>query len=401
MEMKQESSDSMGRTMIDEIGQETRKVLGELAADMVRHIGKISKDSFDKLVFELNNGFVEYADLIKNKCTYTKTLINRSKPIRLLEIYEGARFSIGSEANIEETIIIERALKGDRFVIQGGAGTGKSMFMKSCCLQIIRKGDFGFPIFLEFRKIFEGEYKTRSLIDCVYDEVSSVSPGFTRTQFNYGLSQGAFELLLDGFDEIPLKFQDVFQTEILDLSFRYPQVSIVVSARPNARYDAWTEFSIVRILPLELDGALSIVEKIDYDLEKKRAFSEQLSREIFEKYREVASNPLLLTMMLLVFDKIGDIPSKQYKLFEKAFEVLTIEHDSLKMYKRRLYSVNDVNDLRDIFSAFSALTYLEQKLVFSSRALLEYLKNAVDLSQISVEGGIERISYDLIESISI
>ena len=73
------------------------------------------------------------------------------------------------------------------------------------------------------------------------------------------------------------------------------------------------------------------------DSDKKTAFCSLLDQGGFKKYNEIASNPLLLTLMFMVFMSKGKLPSKAYQFYEKAYEVLFYEHDSIKGYKDRIY----------------------------------------------------------------
>ena len=91
---------------------------------------------------------------------------------------------------------------------------------------------------------------------------------------------------------------------------KYAQNQVFVSSRPSTEFIGWSDFSEVESLPLTKEQALSLVNKIDFDETAKLIFSEELDKKLYEKYKSFASNPLLLTIMLLTFQKHASIPER-------------------------------------------------------------------------------------------
>lgn len=90
----------------------------------------------------------------------------------------------------------------------------------------------------------------------------------------------------------------------------------------------WNDFVETSVMPLSKKQALSLVNKIEFDESAKRAFYTELSRTLYDKYTSFASNPLLLTIMLLTFSNHASIPENLNEFYEEAFTTLFNMHDS-------------------------------------------------------------------------
>ncbi len=60
-----------------------------------------------------------------------------------------------------------------------------------------------------------------------------------------------------------------------------------------------------------------------YDIETKEKFMKDLDARLYYSHTQFASNPLLLTIMLMTYSSIGDIPRKMHIFYSKAFETMS------------------------------------------------------------------------------
>ena len=70
---------------------------------------------------------------------------------------------------------------------------------------------------------------------------------------------------------------------------------------------------------LTKEQALNLIKKIDYSEPAKSTFYQELDNNLYDKYKSFASNPLLLTIMLLTFSNHASIPAKLNDFYEAAF----------------------------------------------------------------------------------
>ena len=85
---------------------------------------------------------------------------------------------------------------------------------------------------------------------------------------------------------------------------------ILISSRPDSRFSSWEEFYRYGVKPLTKKKALNLIGQLEYDQELKDKFLIALDENLYEDHESFSSNPLLLTMMLLTYEQIAEIPNK-------------------------------------------------------------------------------------------
>ena len=115
--------------------------------------------------------------------------------------------------------------------------------------------------------------------------------------------------------------------------------------------------------PFTKDQPLALIDKISFRQDNQRikdGFRQELDQRLFGTHREFAENPLLLTIMLMTYEKYEDIPSKMHVFYKKAYEALVQEHDLNKGYNRPLATELSADDFADYLSEFCALSYCDE-----------------------------------------
>lgn len=358
------------------------KVFAEYASQMSSSVAEKCKgygiDISDKFRSALGLCFSNYLGRYYDKYSKTKTLLYRDRPVSIRSFYVRTNFSV-SENEFAEEHIFDFLEKEKRVVFYGTAGCGKSTFSKSLFLEFVERRKDYFPIFVELRHLNEVDNVT--LLGFIEGMLKDVEDGFRLEQFKYACKSGKIALILDGFDELDKNIKKVIEKEIISLSNKYKDILIIVSSRPDSRFDAWDEYILAKVLPLDKEKAKILVSKLDYDSEVKDKFYEGLDAGLYDKHESFASNPLLLTMMLLTYEQVAEIPEKMHLFYEQAFLTLFNKHDSLKsLYKRKSNTGLSLDSFRKILASFSILTYLDQKYFFEHVGCIEYLEKAKEIS---------------------
>jgi len=120
------------------------------------------------------------------------------------------------------------------------------------------------------------------------------------SDFQRSLAQGYFALVLDGFDEIEPSSRSNIEKQILDISRQYEKVPIIVSGRPDERFNAWDEFYIYNVCPMSYDSTKQLIINSDYDSDVKKQFLKKLTPDFFSKHESFLSIPLLAIMLGIV-----------------------------------------------------------------------------------------------------
>ncbi|MDP9940643.1 NACHT domain-containing protein [Ectopseudomonas alcaliphila] len=379
------------------ISEVVSNVVSDLCSSMVKGAAGIGKDALSKLKVNLDTCLREYLERSYERYSKTKTLLYRERPVDIKSYY--VRTNLGLEGEIVlEHEFLEQIKSKKRIVVTGTAGSGKSTFCKSIFVDVLERKVGIIPIFIELRHLNMESGIT--LVEYIVSSLAAIEPSFSRQQLEYALRKGRFLLIFDGFDEINGENRATYEREIIELSNIYHEILVVVSSRPDPRFSSWEEFYRYSVLPLSKEKALSLIGQLEYDTEVKSKFLKVLEDELFEKHKSFASNPLLLTMMLLTYEQIADIPNKIHLFYEQAFLTLFNKHDSLKsLYKRKSFTGLPLDDFKKVLSAFCVLGYAEKIYYFDEVNVLSILEKAIRIY--GVNASAEDFLRDLLDSVCI
>ena len=317
---------------------------------ILNKLKKKGSDTSSKIKVALNLSFTEYLNRNYERYSKTKTLLYRDMPVVLKDFYVRTDLRINAKI-IDGNKFIQLIDKNKRIVVSGSAGCGKSTFCKSIFIELIEKPIGIFPIFIELRHL--NNIEDKSLYSYMLNEMIKSNPDFDNRQLDYALKLGKILIILDGFDEVDNDHRHIIEKEILDLSNNNNGIRLLVSSRVDNRFSSWNEFFNYEVLPLDEGKAINLIEKLEYDETIKEKFIMELKSKLYESHKTFASNPLLLTLMLLTYEQIAEIPTKMHLFYEQAFLTLFNKHDSFKsLYKRKTFTRLPVNEFRRILEIF-------------------------------------------------
>lgn len=319
-----------------------------------------------------------YEDYLKNTITsicQVKTLIFDSIPKFLYSFYEIPNLQYQDKL-IEVSDVKNLLDLGNKLLITGTGGLGKSLLLKHLFLNTAQHGYY-IPVLIELRKCNRLEEEKISLEDIIYQNLYDHGFQLEKKYYLSSLEQGGYLILLDGFDEVRQeKAERVFET-IQEFTGRYGKNHVIVSSRPSDRLIGWSDFPELSLCDLTKEQAFQLIRKIDYDQEIKTAFLEVLDHGMFETYESFASNPLLLTLMLLTFSKYAILPENLNSFYELTFSTLFYRHDRTKGYfTRDLHSHLSYDDFRMLFASFCFHSYFSEDFEFTEDQLRQYIQNA-------------------------
>lgn len=389
-------------SMIGDIQQRGVDLLAKRAVELLDFIIKtapgflVEKAKNGELI--LNKGLPDYTNANYSKCETIRTLLKRDSPTQLDKVYQEHTFKSDGRKRSEEEIYTSIGSTLERTIVSGGAGSGKSVFLKRLFRKSVENGHTYYPVFFEFRSIrFDAK---KSLLDYIFESISQFSPSFTRKQFNFGLRSGLFYLMLDALDETPADTRSALTEEIDIISKKFPKCPLVITSRPSEEFQSWEGFHIAHMQPFDLLQCRSFIQKVDYPAEKREEFLEFITKENFGKHGAFLSNPLLASMMLLTFEEFGDIPERKHVFYDKCFQVLLREHDASKGRFRRSYSSGlNHEELENIFIYFCVFSYLGGKYSFQYSEVEGYVLSALEACGVSAR--IPAIIDDFVDAVSI
>lgn len=237
------------------------------------------------------------------------------------------------------------------FVILGDPGSGKTTATKKLVLDYVSQaqqqefGRFsGVPLYVPLRS-FARERHLRGqfypILEFIYDYAAAFlnapcSPGF----FEYFLDAGECLVCFDGLDEVAATGQ---RQEIRDIveSFvnRYPRNRYLVTSR-IVGYEQGAlskrRFAHCTVQPLSDPDINQYVTQWYLAREKSSTYAESRARELSdtimrsERLRDLARNPLLLTIIALMHRVEAELPHERVKLYEKCTEALLFTFENVK-----------------------------------------------------------------------
>lgn len=355
----------------------------DLVERVYKHSSSKSKETLDKLRLKFTTKFTEYLVQTATRCRKVKTLISRTEPINIEDAYVRVSFTSGT-ASFPEDTLIERLCKGEQFVISGIAGSGKSMTMRYLYLTLCSKQFELIPVFLELRHV--GFRNNQDVISYIIEQIANFTHSIERKAFLSSLKDCRFIFLFDGFDEIAIEMRDRAERDILQIAEKFPLCPIVVSSRPDSRFQRWHTFTEAKICPLSIEQLAELIFKTKYNEATKTNFTRKIKDGLYRSHKELLSNPLLATMMLMTFEEFAEIPSKMHIFYRSAFEVLFRRHDATKVDFHREFKTDlSIDDFEKVFSTFCLMSHLDSVHSFSNNAnIIKYIAKAIQYEGVSV-----------------
>lgn len=333
--------------------------------------------------------FQAYLDTASAYYSTKKTLLYAEKPHPFYDIYvcndikyrkykiTGAR-DPKEEKTIHDASIDKLETESKYIIIEGIGGIGKSMFLTHLFLSSAQsQGTTDFiPLLLSLKDYKED---TNGIVDFIWKSVKDFDSKITHSDVINSLQEKELVLLMDGLDEIQSSARESFDTDLEAFIKSYPGNMIVITSRPIYSFIAYSKFSIYDIEPLTKPQALTLIDKLEFwDISAKSNFMEALDQKLYNSHYQFASNPLLLTIMLMTYSSFGEVPAKMHVFYSKAYETMARLHDATKgSYKRPLHTKLTPEEFAKYFAEFCARTYKDEELEFSDITFSSYMKKVL------------------------
>jgi predicted NACHT family NTPase len=246
---------------------------------------------------------------------------------------------------------LEAVQRHSKLMILGKPGSGKTTFLKHLAIQCV-SGKFlpdKIPIFITLKDFAENDQKI-SLIDYIvrilYDYglesntkvranfLSSLF-GLQKTALEQLLGKGKFIILLDGLDEVKELDAHRILYQIQDFTDRFHLNQIVITCRIASREYTFEQFVEVEISDFDAQQISNFVNKwfqVKKDSIKAELFLKTINDD--KPTQELATSPLLLTLLCLVFEDLGNFPSNRSELYKEGLDILLKRWDSKRNIQR-------------------------------------------------------------------
>jgi len=322
---------------------------------------------------------------------------------------------------------IEAAILYRKLVLIGEPGAGKTTFIHNLIYNLAAQDWRSFanwplserdliPVLVTLRDFAhwliglpaEKPQGVRALLEYIKYDLSIRALDFFALHLGSAFDNGKAILFLDGLDEIPADtstFKQILKI-INQFASRYPGVRMVVTCRTlfyrgsseDLPLHDWNEFELALLDDEHIRQFVKDwFEQVSVARNKPRGTYERLEegllKDIFERrdLRRLASNPLLLTVMVIVHMSDGESPGARAKLYNRATDILLWhweqekrkEYDDMPTLKQLLVEAG--RDRSDLQIRLTKLAFEAHELmavrggsdevgVISEKALLDELR---------------------------
>ncbi|GHO55298.1 NACHT domain-containing protein [Ktedonobacter robiniae] len=296
------------------------------------------------------------------------------------------------EDRVDIALAPEEAIrKYKHCVIVGDPGAGKSTLLKYLALQSIDQQLVNLPnlpIHVELNAFVNSGY--RNLIEFAAT-VWEDRYGFPKIEaveyIHQQLREGKALLLLDALDETVTgatkeEAEEVYvqvSKAIIDISTRYHQAPIVVTVRKagyhqRARLIGFTELEVLDFRPGEIKRFVEHWFANHSDPQKRNNASElNLKLEQNSRMQTLAANPLLLSLIVIVYEDRLDLPERRSLLYKQCVDTLLTKWDASRNI-RRLRAFKPEHK-RQLLEEVAWHFHLHGQRYFPERDLLDIITN--------------------------
>jgi len=376
------------------IAIEYQKIISDLIQKNIEKVAKgiwdLGIDIYSSTKAKEKRTFKEYLEKAITKYSKIKNILYRNEPVYIYDlfvnmdlVFKGKRVNTAKVKDLlgvqQDKLISDQDIsKHNHFVLlSGSAGCGKSTIMKHYFLNCLDQEDL-IPILVELRHIVSNDF---SFINIIYESLTLFDFPLSVELLEKSFKNGKIVFLLDGFDEISPELRSKVAKDISDISDKFTKNYFIISSRPDEHVQYLSKYAVAKVRPLSIEQSNELIKKTKYDEGIKKQFINDLSEKLYDNYKDFASNPLLLLIILMTFEVNAEIPTKRSDFYDEAFSTLYRKHDATKAgYKRILFSGLQYETFKEVLAAFSAISYFKNKISFSTEDIYSYLSNAKKVS---------------------
>jgi predicted NACHT family NTPase len=259
-----------------------------------------------------------------------------------------------------------------KLMVLGKPGAGKTTFLKYLAMQCIERQFQAnrVPLFITLKDFAEAP-KQADLLEYIAQQFSGSGVTDASVKAEQLLRQDKVLVLLDGLDEVREEDTKRVLTQIRDVADQFHTNQFVITCRIAAKDYTFERFTEVEVADFDKEQ-IAIFAQNWFRLSdpvKAERFTQKLEEN--QPIQELATNPLLLTLLCLVFGENADFPANRSELYKEGLDVLLKKWDAKRNIERdQVYKNLSLQRKEDLLSQI-ALTTFEQKDYFFKQKTVE------------------------------
>ncbi|GGC50364.1 hypothetical protein GCM10011386_48200 [Parapedobacter defluvii] len=263
----------------------------------------------------------------------------------------------------------------NRIVILGQPGNGKTTILKKIVLDIAaNKGVKAIPVYIPLRN---SSLQNMSVFEFICKQFKNYGIDNAELVGSRLLEQGKLIILLDGIDEIVVDDRQRILEEINSITIEYPKNIFISTSRISSYNGELIKYKEVEICEFQSDDVIRYVNNWFSDDTKRLGLLVKI--RTYPQIAEIANNPLLLSLICIVYDFDLEISSRRTTLYKRCIECLMRDWDAQRGF-RRVGNFIKLDDLKRI-SILSHLAYnlhVNGKIYFDLETIDSYLSDIIE-----------------------
>jgi hypothetical protein len=241
-----------------------------------------------------------------------------------------------------------------RCVIMGGPGAGKTTLLRHLAIMAAQRSIAGMPsllpVYVELQSfIRSGQHDLLDFISATWERAYVFPAQQARLLLANYLEEGKALLLLDALDETlvgetPEAAQQSYEAvsqAILTLAADYPKASMVATMRKASykQHKPLVGFAPLEVMDFRFEDVKQFVRNwydAAHDLQAEEKSADLIKRlDANSRLQTMAANPLLLTLIVSVYEDQLDLPERRAELYRMYIETLLTKWDARRGIRRQ------------------------------------------------------------------
>lgn len=289
-----------------------------------------------------------------------------------------------------------------KLIVLGKPGAGKTTFLKYLAIQC-NEGYFQpdkIPIFITLKDFAESP-NSPTLLEYINQHLKDYKvENLQITQItNKIFERGRGLILLDGLDEVNAKDNVYVLREIRHFFLKFSACQFIMTCRIAAKEYTFEQFTEVQVADFDDQQIQDFVKKwfqIKEDSEKEVKFIQRIKNN--ERIQELATNPLLLTLLCLVFEDSGDFSRSRSELYHDGLYVLLKKWDAKRNIERDdVYKKLSHKHKQGLLSQVAFSTFTKGEYFFRKKFLEEQIAKYIsNLPTASTDSENSQLDYEAV-----
>ena len=382
-------------------------VLAKIYEQICEFLGK----TYHEVKTEVENSYHRYDEKYRERHGQVKVFCaGMREPIPLDKVYVEVQFldqhtasRYSSPEDVEQAFRTRRERRFDStsderqdgtqvandkqyLMLLGAPGVGKSTFLRKVGLEALKGKDGNFkhkhiPVFLELKRFTEEQIDIEALI---VDEFKICGFPYPKELTQTALKSGDLLILFDGLDEVPTANVDNVIDKIGDFVDRYSRNRFVASCRIAAYKGEFKRFTDVEMADFDDSQIQDYITKwfdsmphpnlyrLDEQMKTAKQCWTMLNASEHSATKELTRNPLLLTLLCMVYDNSQNFQRNRANLYEEALNIFLREWLAEKRVRRdeSISQYLDIADEKRMLSQIAAKNFEIDRLFFREDELI-------------------------------